>query len=708
MQELIPAIDFLASYHSRPFTEHAVLARLAQGVANNDIAAAERMLEAVGLRSRAQRRVLARVDPASLPVLVFQGDTPLVLVAMNVSADWVEILEPVTAKLTKRKISEFGPELRADILLVTPKESVVSARLSPDAKDIASPRGHWLWSELGRHKGVWAQVALAAFGVNLAGLALPIFVMNVFDRVIPNLAVTTLITLAVGVALALLLDMVLRTLRAAIIQRVSRRADLAIASNLFGMALRQKLLSRGGGAAGAITNLRDFEVVRDFFMSSSLVSLIDLFFVGIFLFVLTVIVGPLAWVPIVAIPFMVLVAVLAQIPISRSVRLTQQMNVKRNVVLIETMSGLETIKSIGAEPVVQREWENAVAASSRVNADTRNWSTFTGSATVLIQQLVSAAIICWGVFLVADGEVTLGALVAANILAGRILAPLAGITQTIFRANFAMMSKQAIDKFVATESEQSSSLRSSLTVREGRVRLEGVTFSYPMSKVPALRDVSLEFEPGTTTALLGRIGSGKSTLGKMLNGIYVADEGTVLVDGYEIAQYEPAELRRGIGYLPQDPFLFTGTIRENLTMGAPEASDDEIMQGLFTAALDGFVGQLPEGLNFFIGERGERLSGGQRQSMAIARLLLRKPKFLFLDEPTNAMDHQTEALVIERLKLLQPTNIGMVLSTHRMSLAGIADRFVVIEQGQIVMNGPRDVVMQRLTNPESGSKGASG
>ncbi len=194
----------------------------------------------------------------------------------------------------------------------------------------------------------------------------------------------------------------------------------------------------------------------------------------------------------------------------------------------------------------------------------------------------------------------------------------------------------------------------------------------------------------------------------MLNGIYVADEGTVLVDGYEIAQYEPAELRRGIGYLPQDPFLFTGTIRENLTMGAPEASDDEIMQGLFTAALDGFVGQLPEGLNFFIGERGERLSGGQRQSMAIARLLLRKPKFLFLDEPTNAMDHQTEALVIERLKLLQPTNIGMVLSTHRMSLAGIADRFVVIEQGQIVMNGPRDVVMQRLTNPESGSKGASG
>lgn len=708
MQELLPAVEYLASYHSRPFTEHAMLARLAHGVANNDIAAAERMLDAVGFRTKVQRRALAEIDSASLPVLVFQGKTSLILVGLDVSADWVEVLEPVKAKVTRRKISELGPQLRSDILLAIPKDSVISARLSPDAKDIASTGGHWLWRELGRHKGVWAQVALAAFGVNLAGLALPIFVMNVFDRVIPNLAITTLITLAVGVVLAFLLDMVLRSLRAAIIQRVSRRADLAIASNLFGMALRQRLLSRSGGAAGAITNLRDFEVVRDFFMSSSLVSLIDLFFVGIFLFVLTVIVGPLAWVPIIAIPFMILVAVLAQVPIFKSVRLTQQMNVKRNVVLIETMTGLETIKSIGAEPVVQREWENAVAASARVNADTRNWSTFTGSATVLIQQLVSAAIICWGVFLVADGVVSLGALVAANILAGRILAPLAGITQTIFRANFAIMSKKSIDKFVETESEHSSSLRSSLTVREGRVRLDDVTFSYPSSKVPALRNVSLEFEPGTTTALLGRIGSGKSTLGKMLNGIYVADEGTVLVDGYEVAQYEPAELRRGIGYLPQDPVLFTGTIRENLTMGAPEANDDEIMRALFTAALDDFVGQLPEGLNFFIGERGERLSGGQRQSLAIARLLLRTPKFLFLDEPTNAMDHQTEALVIDRLKLLQSSNIGMVFSTHRMSLAGIADRFVVIEQGQVAMNGPRDVVMQRLTNPENKSPRTSG
>lgn len=693
---LLATVSYLASFHGRPFSKQAVLARLPDGVAADDIAAAGRMLDALGLKSQVVDRSLHKIDPGSLPVIVFRGHASLLLVALDPQAGTAEVLDPVANDVTQERMSDLAASLRRQIILVAPKEAVTAARLSPEAKEIDPDTNHWLWSELGRHKAAWAQVALAAFGINMAGLALPIFVMNVFDRVIPNLAFVTLVTLAVGVGLALALDLILRVLRSAIIQRVSRRADLAIASNLFALALRQRLLARGGGAAGAITNLRDFETVRDFFTSSTLVSIIDLVFIGLFLFVLALIVGPLAWVPIVAIPVMLLIAVLAQIPISRAARQAQQMNVKRNVVLIETLSGLETIKSIGAEPVVQREWENAVAASSRVTAQTRNWSTFTGSATVLVQQLVSAAIICWGVFLVSDGVVSLGALVAANILAGRILSPLAGITQTIFRANFALWSMQSINSFVRTETEDHSTLRSSLKVQRGRVRLEGIQFSYPDAQVPALANVSVEFEPGRTTALLGRIGSGKSTLGKIINGTYQAEQGTLLVDGYEIGQYEPAELRRGIGYLPQDPVLFTGTIRENITMGRPDASEQDIAWALYHAGIDGFVGQLSEGLGFFIGERGERLSGGQRQALSMARLLLRRPKFLFLDEPTNAMDHQTESMVIDRLRGLQAQGVGLVLSTHRMSLAAIAERFVVLEKGQVAMNGPRDVIMEKL------------
>ena len=696
--ELMAAVAFLASHHSRPFSRKAVLARLPAGNSDDDVQLAIRMLDAVGLKAQAVKRTVRQVDDGSLPVVVFRNGTPLVLIGLSKKEGKAELIDPVSKQVSDEHLTALEKSTGPDILLVAPKEAITASRLSPQAKDIDHDQQHWLWSELRSHKGAWAQVALAALGVNLAGLALPIFVMNVFDRVIPNLAFVTLTTLTVGVCLALALDLVLRLLRSAIIQRVSRRTDLAVASQLFSIALRQRMLARQGGAAAAITNLRDFETLRDFFTSSTLVSLIDLFFIGIFLFVLSLIVGPLAWIPIAAIPVLLILAVLAQVPISRAARQTQQMNIKRNVVLIETMAGLETIKSVGAEPVVQREWENAVAASSRVAAKTRNWANFTSSSTVLVQQLVSAGIICWGVFLVSDGVVSLGALVAANILAGRILSPLAGITQTIFRANFALWSLKSINAFVETELEQHSTLRSSLQVMNARVRLEEISFSYPDAQVAALHDVSLEFEPGQTTALLGRIGSGKSTLGKLINGTYVPSQGTILVDGYEIAQYEPAELRRAVGYLPQDPVLFTGTIRENITLGMPDASDEEIRLALYHSGIDSFVGQLPEGLNFFIGEKGERLSGGQRQALSLARLLLRRPKFLFLDEPTNAMDHQTEMLVIERLKELQAKGIGMVLSTHRMSLAAIADRFVVLEKGHVAMNGPREVVMERLVS----------
>ena len=689
-------VKYLASFHTRPFSHEAIVSRLPAGIADNDIEAIQRMLDVVGLKARPVRRHPRDIDTGSLPVILFRDISPVVLIEMDKGANKAQVLDPVANKVLKFDLDKLSDEVKREVLLVAPKDAVATSRLSPEARRIDANYEHWLWSELSRHKAAWAQVALAALGVNLAGLALPIFVMNVFDRVIPNLAFVTLTTLTIGVCLALAFDLILRLLRSAIIQRVSRRTDLAVASNLFAMALRQRLLAREGGAAGAITNLRDFETLRDFFTSSTLVSLIDLIFIGIFLFVLALIVGPLAWIPIVAIPIMLVLALLAQIPISRAARQTQQLSIKRNVVLIEALNGLETIKSIGAEPVIQREWENAVAASSRVAAQTRNWSNFTSSATVFVQQLVSASIICWGVFLVSDGVVSLGALVAANILAGRILSPLAGITQTIFRANFALWSLRSINTFVKTEMEQNSTLRSGLQVMHGRVRLEGVNFAYPNAQISALHDISLEFVPGQTTALLGRIGSGKSTLGKLINGTYVAKTGTILIDGYEIAQYEPAELRRGIGYLPQDPVLFTGTIRENITMGMPDASEESIRRSLYHAGIDGFVGQLPEGLGFFIGEKGERLSGGQRQALSLARLLLRRPKFLFLDEPTNAMDHQTEMLVIERLKELQSQGIGMILSTHRMSLAAIAERFVVLEKGHVAMNGPREVIMERL------------
>lgn len=702
---VLSVVEWMARYHGQPFVAAGVVGRLPDGFSQAGVDGYVRALDVVGLRARGIRRKISRLDLGSLPVvLIAKSGAPLILVGLDDKGRAATVVDAMSGESEDLSVRALNRRVSRDVILVTTKTAEVASRLSPDALKIVPRKGHWLWSELGRHKAAWFQVLIAALGVNLAGLALPIFVMNVFDRVIPNLAFVTLITLAIGVALALGLDMLLRLLRSAIIQRVSRRADLSLASHLFRLAMAQRMLARKGGATGAITNLRDFESVRDFFTSSTLVSLIDLAFIGIFLTVLTMIVGPLAWIPIAAIPVMLVIAVMAQIPIARAARQAQQMTVKRNQVLIETMTGLETVKSVGAEPILQREWENAVAASSRVTAKTRNWSNFTGSATVLVQQSVSAGIICLGVFLVAEGTVSIGALIAANILAGRTLAPLAGIAQTIFRANFALWSMRSISQFVETEIEQRSALRSDLMVHDGRIEMRGVSFVYPDLKIPAIRDFSAIFEKGQTTALLGRIGSGKSTLGKLLNGTYQHQEGSILIDGHEIGQFEPAELRSGIGYLPQDPVLFTGTIRENITLGVPAASDDDIMQALYLAGIDAFVASLEDGLDYYIGEKGERLSGGQRQALSLARLLIRKPKFLFLDEPTNAMDHQSEALAIERLKLLQDQGVGMVLCTHRMSLAAIADRYLVVEAGRKALDGPKDVVLRQLSKGvESGS-----
>lgn len=699
--DVMDVVAWLARHHGRPFVRSGVIGRLPQGTELRGVDGLLRALDVVGLKARSVQRKITDLDRGSLPVvLIPKSGPPVLLVRLEDRPRTAVTVDPSTGSPDRIPVRGLKRQLTGEVILVTSKEAVTASRLSPDALKLVPNDRHWLWSELGRHKAAWLQVFLAAFGVNLAGLALPIFVMNVFDRVIPNLAFVTLVTLAIGVGLALGLDLLLRLLRSAIIQRVSRRADLALASRLFQLALTQRILARKGGASGAITNLRDFELVRDFFTSSTLIALIDLAFVGIFLTVLTMIVGPLAWIPIAAIPVMIAIAVMAQVPIARAARQAQQMSLKRNQVLIEALTGLETVKSVGAEPVLLREWENAVAASSRVTAQTRNWANFTGSATVLVQQAVSAGIICLGVFLVAQGTVTIGALIAANIMAGRILAPLAGITQTIFRANFAIWSMRSISQFVQTELEPQSALRSDLQVQSGRVELRGITFFYPDTQSPAISGFSAEFEPGTTTALLGRIGSGKSTMGRLINGLYQPQEGTLLIDGHEVAQYEPAALRAGIGYLPQDPLLFTGTIRENVTLGLPDASDEEIMRALHLAGIEAFVAALPEGLGYFVGEKGERLSGGQRQALSLARLLIRRPKFLFLDEPSNAMDHQSEALLIERLRLLQKKGVGLILSTHRMSLAALAERFIVIEQGRKLLDGPRAQVLQQLSHSD--------
>ncbi len=681
---------WFATFHHSPFTAEAARARLAGAPDSASPETLARLMAAAGLVTRLAPRRLTRIDPGALPCVLFDKATgaPLVLTEISSKYGTAHIEEPGSGR-PGREISPraLARRVRRAVLFVTPEDRRAEA---------GTPKGHWFWQPMRANWGGWAQIIVAALAINILGLALPIFVMNVYDKVIPNLAFVTLWTLVLGVGIAIALDFALRSLRAGVLDRIGRRLDTAVSSALFRHALSLRPADLPGGAFGTAGILREFEQVREFFGSASLVALIDLVFIGIFLGVLWLIVGPIALVPALAVPVILGLAFFAQLPMAAAVSKVQAAAQRRHKVMIEALAGLETVKSLGAEPAMQREWERASAAAARVGGRSRFWSSIAANATQVVQQAVSVGIVIWGVFLIAEGRITIGALIAANILAGRALAPLGAIAQTVFRAQYARRAMTSLNGLMQLPPERGDRIRSSFRVRAGKLEARGLSYRYPGADAPAIDALELALAPGETVALLGRVGSGKSTLGRLLAGILPADSGTIRIDGHALAQYDPAELRAGIGYLPQEPELFTGTIGENLRLGAPRADQAEITRALHLAGIDDFVSGLAAGLDHFIGERGQALSGGQRQGLALARLILRRPRLMFLDEPTNAMDREMETRVSQRLAALANEGTGLVLCTHRPALAGIAGRMIVLDAGRKVLDGAAEDVLAKL------------
>ena len=692
-------IEWFARALGQPYSQASVLARLPSDPSATDRPMMARALETIGLRSKLVIRDLKRIDPIVLPCVVFKKKTgnPVILQRISPDRKIVQVIDfddgPLEQELrmgTLRKMTD------GKAMLITPEGDRAESLMSPEARAQGKPYRHWFWTPFWANWAIWVQIILAVFVINMLSVALPLFVMNVYDRVIPNLAYVTLWTLAMGVLIAMGLDLLLRILRNGMLETIGKRVDVKAATGIFRQAMNVKVLERPGGAAGITNSIRDFEMVREFFASSTFISLIDLMFIGVFIAVLFMIVGPIAYVPLVAVPIVLILALLAQIPIGRTVEKAQQIATKRHVVLVESLFGIETVKSLNAEPVMQREWEKAVSQSALISGRTRFWSNFAVTGTMVVTQSVSVGIIVWGVFLVAGGQITVGGLIAANILAGRVLAPLGNIAQTLFRAQHAIKSMRALSTFMKLPTENAEVIQNSLSVAKGAIEFREVSFTYPDAPVPSVNDITLKVEPGETVALLGRVGSGKSTLGKLCNGLIPPQSGIILIDGQEIGQYDPAELREGVAYLTQDTNLFTGSIRENLMIGRPNATEEQIARALYYAGMDVFISENPEGLNQFIGEQGNRLSGGQRQGLAIARMVLRNPKVAFLDEPTSAMDQQMEGIITTRLGELAREGMGLILCTHRKSLANIATRVVVMEKGRKILDGPRDEVAAKL------------
>lgn len=647
-----------------------------------------------GFASKVLRRPLDRLGAAVLPaILLLEGNEACVLLEWESDGAVARVLMPETGQggiaigreeLARRYvgIAIFArPHFRFD-------------QRTPQLGQ--APERHWFWGALFEQWPVYRDVLAAALLINLFALAMPLFTMNVYDRVIPNFGVATLWMLAASLALVLALDYLLRLLRGHFVDLASARIDIKLSSLIMERVLGMRLADRPASVGSFAATLRSFESLRDFIASATVTAIIDLPFALLFMLVILWISWPLVFFPILGGIAIIVYSYVVQHKMHELSDNTFRATALRNATLVESLTALETIKTQGAEGQMQDKWERTAAFLARVSSQLRLLSASAVNGTATLQQLTNLVTIVAGVYLIHAGMLTMGGLIACTMLIGRATAPLGQIVGLLLQYHNARLSLTSLEQTMARPTERSAD--TALVHRpelQGEIEFRDVTFGYGGQGEPALKNVSFKIAAGEHVVVIGRVGSGKTTLQKLMLGLYEPTAGAVLVDGVDLRQLDPADLRRNIGYVGQDAMLFFGTLRENIAIGAPYADDRAIIEAADVGGLSEFVNRHPQGFDMPIGERGESLSGGQRQGVAIARAMLLDPPLLILDEPTSAMDFTSEARFKDRLRQLARGKT-VVIVTHRTSLVDLADRIIVVDGGRVVADGPRDTVVEAL------------
>ena len=559
---------------------------------------------------------------------------------------------------------------------------ILARRVHAAAK--AKGKNDWFWGSLLQGKWLYGQVLIAAAITNFLGLSTSLFIMVVYDRVVPNEAIESLIALTIGVLIALGFDFIIKTLRAQFVDKAGKRADARMSRLIFDKILNMRLDNRRQKSGAMASIVREFDTLREFFTSATLVAVVDLPFIFLFIWVISLIAGPLALVPLIAVPLVILSGLVIQPFLARIAESSMETNMSKQSVLVETLNGLETVQATGSGRLMRRRFEEASDAQSDLSLKNRMLSNFAINSAASIQQLAQIATIFYGVFLIQDGTITMGAMIAAVILGGRTLAPLSQLASAMSRANGARQAYRALSAVMNDDADQQAQTRSRLSrpYLSGAVEFKNVSYTFPGASSPIIRNLSLKIPTGQKVAIVGRMGSGKSTMSRLISGLIEPSEGSVLIDGVDLRQIDKSDIRRNVGVMLQDTWLFSGTVKENLQMGFYEYDDAHVLNIAKISGVDDFVASHPQGYDMELRERGEGLSGGQRQSINLARSLLHDPNLLVLDEPTSSMDTATEKSVIGRLKAWAGLRT-LVMVTHRNTLLELADRVLVMDQGAV-------------------------
>lgn len=561
----------------------------------------------------------------------------------------------------------------------------------------------WFWSALLENKALYGEVVLAAILINLFALGSSLFVMNVYDRVVPNNAFSTLWVLAAGVTTVYIFDFILKLLRSHFLDHAGRKADVKISARLFEQMMGMTMAARPASAGVLASNMRDFESLRDFFTSATMTAIIDLPFVFLFIAIIALIGGPLAFVPLAAVPIVIAIGFAMQGPLQRVTRASMMESALKNALLFETISGLETIKVQAAEGHTQRKWEELTEKASRTAIKSRKISSFATYLAAFVQQIVSVVIVIYGVYLISEAEISMGALIAAVLLGGRAMAPLSQVAALLTRMHQSRESLKQLNDLMKKPVERPEGKHFiSMPSISGKIEFRDVLFHYPGQNVPALNHISFLVEPGEHVGVIGAVGSGKTTLERLLINLYQPDSGSVQLDGTDVRQIDPGDLRRNVGAVQQSPQLFYGSVRENITMGYEMAPERAVVRAAELAGVMEFLRDSQAGLDTQVGERGEALSGGQRQAVAIARALLYDPPVMILDEPTASMDPASENRLKKRLEHLTK-NRTTILITHKGAMLSLVDKLILIDRGRIVAYGPKEDVIRKLQGRQYGS-----
>jgi len=648
----------------------------------------------VNLSTRLLHRSLAKISKLQLPIILLLHDrSACVLVDILKGGDEYKILVPETGMgeqtVSKNELEEVYSGYS---IFVRPK-----FRLESDDVDkirLASERG-WFWGTLLEHWRIYRDVFAASFLINVFGLITPFFVLNVYDRVIPNNAFETLWVLAIGISVIYLFSVAMRGLRTYFIDEAGKKANLKMSAILLQKVLNLRMEVRPQSIGSFSKTLQEFEAIRDFITSASITAIIDMPFVVLALLVVWYLGGQIVFVHMGAMALLLIYALLIQFPLQKAVEHSFKAAAQKNAILVEGLTGLEAIKMLGAESQIQRAWEQAVSYINEWSNRARILSASASFFSFLVNSMLIVAVVVFGVYMISKGNLTQGGLIALVMISRQTIAPMSQVANLATRYHRARAALQALNEIMNLPVERPEGKTFLHRTHIGDIEAQNLDFVYPNQTIKTLNNISLKIKAGEKVGIIGPIGSGKTTFGKLLLGLFEPYGGMVSMDGTDIRQIDPADLRHSIGYVSQDIILFRGTVRDNITLGAHDVDDSTILRVAELSGVSEFVKKHALGFDMEVGEMGRGLSGGQRQCVAIARAMLYDPPVLVLDEPTSNMDNRSEVLLRDNL-LKVIGNKTLILITHRASLLAMVDRLIVIDNGTIVADGPKASVLEAL------------